>query len=80
MKYLFILGRNIELSIAEIKAFFRKNNLDFKQIGIVNNGLLVETNKQIEKGTIEKFGGIVSIGEVLASGTGKRFLMNLTKE
>ena len=49
MKYLFILGRNIELSIAEVKAFFRKNNLDFKQIGLFDNGLLVETNKKFER-------------------------------
>ncbi len=80
MKYLFILGRNIELSIAEVKAFFRKNNLDFKQIGLFDNGLLVETNKKFERGTVEKFGGVISIGEVLASGTGKNIFDELEKK
>ena len=38
MKYLFILGRNIELSIAEVRAFFRKNNIDFKQLDLLIMG------------------------------------------
>ncbi|MDE1848901.1 MAG: hypothetical protein KGH55_02620 [Nanoarchaeota archaeon] len=80
MKYLFILGRNIELSVAEIKAFFRKNNLDFKQIGLVGNGLLVETKEQLPESSIDKLGGTVSIGEVLASGKAKDIFDELDKK
>ncbi|MFZ1971087.1 MAG: DNA methyltransferase [Candidatus Nanoarchaeia archaeon] len=80
MKYLFILGRNIELSIAEIKAFFRKNNFDFKQIGLIDNGLLIETNKQFDFKVVDKLGGVVSIGEVLASGTVKEIFDELDKK
>lgn len=68
MKYLFILGRNIALSIEEIKSFFRRSGLNFRQIGLYENGLLVETNFNLPKGTVENLGGTISIGEVIATG------------
>ncbi len=79
MKYLFILGRNIELSVAELKAFFRKNDLKFEQLGLMGNGLLVESSAKLEKGTIAKLGGVVSIGEVLASGDAEEIFSQLDK-
>ncbi|MCK9595903.1 hypothetical protein M0R19_01835 [Candidatus Pacearchaeota archaeon] len=65
MKYLFILGRNIELSVAEIKSFFKKEEIEFKILSLISNGLLVETDKKLEN-IVNKLGGTVSIGEVLA--------------
>lgn len=79
MKYLFILGRNIELSLAEIKAFCKKSNIEFKQLGLINNGLLIETKENFPKNIIDKLGGTVSIGEVLAQGTGKEISNELDK-
>lgn len=80
MKYLFILGRNIELSIAEVKAFCRKKDIDFKQLGLIDNGLLIETKKNLPKNAIDKLGGVISIGEVLASGKAKDIFNELDKK
>ena len=68
MKYLFILGRNIELSIAELRSFFEKEGIGFRQIGLSGNGLLAETKERFHEGTVNRLGGTVSIGEVLAEG------------
>jgi tRNA G10 N-methylase Trm11 len=73
MKYLFVLGRNVDLSAEEVKAFLEKENINFKIISIVKNGLLIETGR-ILRGIIEKLGGTVSIGEVLAEGDTKRII------
>ena len=59
MKYLFILGRNIDLSIAEIKAVL--GNVEFV---LRKNALLVELPK-VGDNLIEKFGGVIAIGEVI---------------
>ena len=61
MKYLFILGRNPELSIAEIVAVFGKKDFVKKW-----NAVLVLLEK-IEDNAIEKFGGVYAIGETLCS-------------
>jgi len=79
MKYLFILGRNIELSVAELRSFFRKNNWKFEKIKLAGNGLLVESSAKIGKGTVPKLGGTISVGEVLASGDAKEIFSQLGK-
>jgi len=79
MKYLFILGRNVELSIAELKSFFRKNDWKFEQLGLHKNGLLVESSARFGKGMIKKLGGVISIGEVLTSGNTKEIFSQLDK-
>ena len=63
MKYLFILGRNPELSISELRAFF--GELDYKK---KENAILVEFPGKLDLEIIKKLGGTISIGEVLASG------------
>lgn len=80
MKYLFILGRNIELSVEEVRAFFRRNGFSFKEIGLIDNGFLVETNNTLAKDAIDQFGGVISIGEVLASGKAKEIFDELDKK
>lgn len=67
MRYLFILGRNIELSTAEVKSFLRKEGINFSIISQIKNGLLVDSKNRLPEKIIEKFGGVVSIGEVLFS-------------
>ena len=69
MKYLFILGRNVELSIAEIKSFLEKDGISFKILSKVHNGLLIDVGGSLPKGAVEKLGGTISIGKVLATGT-----------
>lgn len=80
MKYLFILGRNVELSIAELKSFFEKERINYKIVSNIRNGLLVETQKNLPKGIIERLGGTISIGEVIAEGTSEKILRELDKQ
>ncbi len=80
MKYLFILGRNIELSVEEVKSFLRRKNLEFKQAGLINNGMLVEVDKKLPDSSIEQLGGVVSIGEVLAEGKPKEIFNEIDKK
>jgi tRNA G10 N-methylase Trm11 len=80
MKYLFILGRNVELSIAEISAFFEKERINYKIISNIRNGLLIETKVNLQKGIVEKLGGTISIGEVLVEGTSNQISQGLEKQ
>lgn len=63
MKYLFILGRNPELSIAELRAYF---NLGEKKLIQEANAVLIELEK-LDKKEIDRLGGVIAIGEVMAS-------------
>ena len=58
MKYLFVLGRDEDLSIKELEAYFDKFEIIDKGKGIV----LAECPKVK---SIEKLGGVVKIAEVL---------------
>jgi len=79
MKYIFILGRNIDLSLAEIRAYFSKESNEIKVSEIVKNACLVDTERPIEEKTVEKFGGIIGIAEVLEFGNVKEIIKNLNK-
>ncbi len=63
MKYLFILGRNPELSIAELKGIF--GNFEFRRKG---NAIIADLDVNMSKDFINRLGGIISIGKVLAEG------------
>lgn len=65
MKYLFILGRNPELSIAELKAFFRRTGNEYPDFVQRENSVLVELENSIEGDAIELLGGTIAIGIVL---------------
>ena len=62
MEYIFILGRNPELSILELESVF--GEFGHKKIG---NAILADF-PEIKKGTINKLGGAIEIGQVVASG------------
>jgi tRNA G10 N-methylase Trm11 len=79
MKYIFILGRNVELSVEEVKSFLEKSEISFKIISKVSNGILVETEKKIEN-VVDKFGGVISVGEVIAEGNFKEISKQLDKQ
>jgi tRNA G10 N-methylase Trm11 len=59
MEYIFILGRNPELSIMELQSFFGK--FEYKQ---VRNAILVSL-PELDKGIINRFGGVIAIGKVM---------------
>ncbi len=73
MRYLFVLGRNVDLSVEEIKSFFKKEGINFRIISKFSNGVLVETER-ILRNIIDRLGGTISIGEVLAEGDAKKII------
>ncbi len=79
MKYLFILGRNVELSLAEIFSYFEKVGNEIKDYEIKKNAVLLDLEKPISK-IINNFGGVISIGEVLCEGNKKELISCLDKK
>lgn len=65
MIYLFILGRNPELSIAEIKGFLKRTDNKILNEKIRENGLLIEVEKPVDAGTVDLLGGVIAIGIVM---------------
>lgn len=80
MKYLFILGRNVELSKAEVFSYFEKEENKILSHELNKNGLLLELEKPIEERVVDVFGGVISIGKVIASGEKNNLIRNLEKE
>jgi len=60
MEYIFILGRNPELSILELQSFF--GNFVYTR----NKNAILAELPALKKGIISRFGGVIAIGEVLA--------------
>jgi len=76
MKYLFILGRNIELSIAEVLSFLQRTENPARRYVLNKNAILVDVDKHLDKNAIDRLGGVIAIGgvvdfkkELLYSGT-----------
>ncbi|MBT4376802.1 hypothetical protein HOD29_05495, partial [archaeon] len=65
MKYLFILGRNIELSVLEVESYLKRIGNPALEKSLNKNGLLVEITNPIEEKAVDSLGGILSIGKVL---------------
>lgn len=65
MKYLFILGRNPELSIAELRSFFKKNDNGILDLQQKDNAVLIDFEEPLDAGVIELLGGTIAIGRVL---------------
>ncbi len=68
MEYIFILGRNPELSIEEIFCFLRRKKIKAIRNFRKENALLIEVNELLPEKAIDSLGGTVAIGEVLCSG------------
>jgi tRNA G10 N-methylase Trm11 len=80
MGYLFILGRNLELSIAEIENYLiSKNNLIISKRNIQSN-LFLELKNKLDDNAINELGGTVSIGEVLVKGNKENIINNLEEK
>jgi len=67
MKTFFILGRNPELSRAEILAFLKARSRVHKEILFHNNLLVIETNEG-ERWNIQEFGGVMHLGTIQLEG------------
>lgn len=79
MKYLFIVGRNDELSVLELQGFFRARGIAFKILKRINNGVLTELSERPEEGFLQKLGGVISFGEVMAFGDEEKIISELEK-
>jgi len=67
-KYLFILGRNPELSVKEVFSYFNKEKIKILNYSLIKNGLFLEINEEINLDIINEFGGVISIGKVILGG------------
>ncbi len=68
MEYLFILGRNIPLSLKEIEFYLENNYQNFKIKEKIKNAILIEIDKPLKEDTIKRLGGTIFIGEILFKG------------
>jgi len=80
MKYLFILGRNPWLSVAEIISYFEKQGNKILNYFQNKNSLLIEAENPVGRREISKFGGVIAIGDVIASGNLNEVLIQLEKQ
>jgi len=80
MKYFFILGRNPKLSLTEIISYFNRINNPVKSYSENKNSVLIDVEKDISENIIEKLGGTIAIGMVIASGSIENIFDNLKDE
>ncbi|MEX2016870.1 MAG: DNA methyltransferase [Candidatus Pacearchaeota archaeon] len=66
MKYIFILGRNPELSEAEITSFLMVRGIKILERDLKINGLFLELDGDIRKEELEFLGGTIAIGKVVS--------------
>ena len=72
MKIFFVLGRNPELSRAEILSYLAARNRPHKEIAFDENLLILETNEG-EKINIQELGGTMKLGPITFEGNQKEF-------
>src|SRR3990172_1400032 len=71
MKYLFVLGRNPELSKAELFSYFERENIQVKSSKSRLNGVLIDISDEKKlnlKVILSELGGTISAGKVFSSG------------
>ncbi len=68
MKYIFILGHNPTLSIAEILSALGNANINYTINALSKEALVLDTPKKIEKAAefIDRLGGVIKIAKVIA--------------
>jgi tRNA G10 N-methylase Trm11 len=66
MKYLFILGRNPELSEAEINSFLKLRGIKIKKREARSNALFLEIDKEPDKEELDFLGGTIAVGKALS--------------
>ncbi len=80
-KYLFVLGRNIGLSVEEIFSYLKRMEIDFKHFSVKKNTLLIELKENLNtKKVIKSLGGTVAIGKSLFEGDKESIKENIKKE
>lgn len=66
MQYIFILGRNQTLSVAEILSIFRREKTDYKIVKLAGEILVLDLKEKLEneQSFLDKLGGTIKIIEV----------------
>lgn len=66
VRYVFILGRNPELSLKELKCYFKRSDFDLSESDFVirEGAVLVDLDKSLDADAIDFLGGVLSIGVV----------------
>lgn len=77
MKYLFVLGRNVELSVLEVESFLEKEGNPVLKKTLKENGLLVTVDSSIDYDAIDRLGGVLAIGKETAKGNGKELFQKM---
>jgi len=81
MKYFFILGKNVELSIAEIVSYFEKEEIKISKTYNFKNGFLVDVSGELKTSeVIKRLGGTLAIGIILFEGNQKELFEKIEKE
>ncbi len=63
--FIFILGKNIDLSIAEIVSYLEKKKIKFTIVEKGTNFLIIRSDEETCEKIIDDLGGTIKIGEVL---------------
>ncbi|MEK6906403.1 MAG: methyltransferase domain-containing protein [Nanoarchaeota archaeon] len=80
MRYLFILGRNVQLSIKELFCFLEREENPVLNFLESKNAVIVELEKSLPKDILKNLGGVIAIGEILSSGSIKQIIDELEKK
>lgn len=67
MEYFFILGRNPNLSYAEILSYCKMNGIEYQTIMHKVNFLIMSFKQEVEF-NVQDFGGMIKLGKILFSG------------
>ena len=78
VRVFFILGRNPELSKAEVFEFLNARKRNYKEILFEENLLIIETNEG-ERFDIQEFGGVMWIGQITFEGFSEEFKKYIDK-
>lgn len=68
MKYIFILGRNIQLSKQEIFSYLKRKGFELKNHSVSGNSIFLDIAGELNEKSIEELGGTIAIGKVSLEG------------
>lgn len=80
MEYLFILGRNFELSKQEVFCFLKRKEIKILEEEIKENYLFLNLDKDLDEKDIDFLGGVIVIGKNLFQGSEKEICNELSEK
>src|SRR3989344_7678069 len=79
MKYFFILGRKVSLSVAEILSYFSEKENKIEIHSQKENIIILEFSRKINSNIVNELGGTIAFGEILAEGTKSSIIKQIEK-